>query len=65
MIVNVPDDAPAAMVAVPGVADALSEVTVTVKPAAGAGEVIVIVPVELTPPTTVVGFKVKALTVGP
>ncbi len=65
VIVNVPVVAPAAIVAVPGTAAPLSDDTVTVNPPTGAADEIVIVPVELTPPSTVVGFNERAETVGP
>jgi len=64
--VNVPVVAPAAIVAVPGtVAAALLEDNATERPPAGAAELIVIVPVELTPPTTEVGLSERPVTFGP
>ncbi len=64
--VNVPAVAPLAMVADVGtVAAALPEVSPTDNPEVGAGELIVIVPVEFVPPTTVVGLSTRELTVGP
>lgn len=64
VIVKVPEVAPAAIVADPGVAAALSDVEVIVSPPTGAGLLIVTVPVEEVPPTTVAGFKLTELTVG-
>ena len=46
-------------------AAALFESKETDKPALGAGELIVIVPVEANPPTTEVGLRTNVLTVGP
>lgn len=64
--VNVPVVAPAAIVAVAGTvaAEVLLEVRLTVRPPVGAALLIVIVPVELTPPSTDVGFKDRAVTFG-
>ena len=63
--VKVPLVAPAAIVAVAGtVAAALFDARLTLSPPAGAALLIVIVPVELFPPTKPVGFKLKAVTFG-
>ena len=65
VIVKVPVVAPAAIVAVPvTVAAVLLEVTVIGRPPAGAGLLIVIVPVEVAPPETEVGFSERVATVG-
>jgi len=65
VIVTVPERAPAGMIAVPGTAAALSDVTETVSPPAGAAELIEIVPVEGTPPATVAGLSANPKIVGP
>jgi hypothetical protein len=58
--VNVAVVAPAATVTLTGtVADPLSLESVTTAPPTGAALLNVTVPVELLPPTTVVGFRVK------
>lgn len=63
--VNVPVVAPAATVAFPGtVADPLAELSGIERPPAGAGPLIVTVPVEETPPTTEVGLRLSAVSVG-
>jgi len=63
--VNVPVVAPAAIVAVAGtVAPALLEANVIERPPAGAALLIVRVPVEDTPPATVVGLSATAVSVG-
>jgi hypothetical protein len=62
VMVNVPVVAPAAMVTVAGTvaADVLSEESATTAPVdGGAGELSVIVPVEVAPEMTDVGFSVK------
>lgn len=63
--VKVPVVAPAAIVAVVGIADAVLDETVTVRPPVGAALLIVIEPLDETPPTTAVGLKDNAVTVGP
>jgi len=57
--------APAATVAVPGtVAAALPEDKATDRPPVGAGLLIVTVPVEELPPSTIDGFRATAVAVG-
>jgi len=57
--------APAGTLTVAGtVAEAVSEPRLTERPLVGAAELIVSVAVELTPPSTVVGFRVRAVAVG-
>jgi hypothetical protein len=65
--VKVPLVAPAAIDAVAGTVAAavLAEVRATVIPPTGAGLLMVAVPVELPPPTTVVGVSDTPVTVGP
>lgn len=66
VIVKVPVVAPAARVAVAGtVAAALSEASATTSPPTGAGLEIVIVPVEVAPPSRVVGLRARPVTFGP
>ena len=61
-IVNVAVEAPAATVTDPGTIAAVElEDKLTVVPPDGAGELRVTVPVEVEPPTTVVGFRLTAL----
>jgi len=62
VIVNVPDVLPAATVVVVGTtAEVLSLLNETTAPPAGAGLFRVSVPVELLPPTTLVGFTLTAV----
>ena len=62
---NVAEVAPAATLTVAGtVAAALFEARVTVRPPAGAALLIVTVPVELFPPTKLVGFNERAVIAG-
>lgn len=64
-MVAVVEVAPAAIVAEAGpVTAALFEVSVIVRPPTGAAELIVIVPVVLAEPKTVVGFRVNPASVG-
>lgn len=63
--VKVPVVAPAAIVAVEGVAAALLDAIVTVRPPTGAALLIVMEPFEVLPPTRVVGLSDRAVTVGP
>jgi len=66
VMVNVADVAPAAIVTLAGTVATVvvPEVSVTTKPPAGAGPVIVAVPVEGLPPTTDVGDKLTELMAG-
>jgi len=64
-MVNVPFVAPAATIAVAGtVAAALPDVKLTVKPPVGAGPLRVIVPVDVVPPVTLAGLRLRADTTG-
>ena len=64
VMVNVPEVLPAATVAVVGTtAEALSLLNDTTAPPAGSGLFRVRVPVELLPPTTLVGFTLTAVSV--
>lgn len=66
LTVNVAEVAPAATVTVAGtVADVELELRLTGYPPVGAALEMVTVPVLLVPPTTLVGFNVTLLTVGP
>jgi len=65
LTVNVPEVEPGAIVAVAStVAAALLDERATERPLAGAALPIVIVPIELVPPTTVVGLRDTAVTPG-
>jgi len=63
--VKVADVCPAATVTVPGtVADELLDASATTRPPVGAGPLSVTVPVEETPPATVVGLSVTEVVTG-